>query len=299
VNLFNRIVVLIILIAVGAVAISIAVLAWTIPDDTIDWLRDAVQWLDDNDGDTEKALLSAVGIAVAVVILILLFVELMPRATKDVRVTDLQGGQATLSTAAVAQRLEDAVRQLPNIGDAKAFVASRRKGVDVEMDLHVDPDANLAEVTNAANDTVRDVLSNRMHVGLATPPRTRLHYRELRLRRPGSLDPATTSSNSTVVPALPTTAEDEAAAGKDDKVVTGRTMPPRSEAAEAGWRDPASPDNTDAEPQADIDAPASEKAARPEPETEKRRINSNDPAYSARGRAHRPARADREHPLHR
>lgn len=252
-NLFNRIVVILLLLALAAGAIAIAVLAWTIPNRTINWLAGAVQWLDDNDGDTEKALLTAGAVVIALIASVLLLLELLPRAGKDVRVTDLQGGQATLSASAVAQRLEEAIRQVPHVADAKATVRPRRKGVEVAMDLHVDPDANLAEVTDAASEAARDVLSNRMHVALVSPPRARLHYRELRLRRPGTPEPASTSSNTTVVPALPVPT-DEAS---------------RPEATEAaGWRPAASPDNTEDVPQPDIDAPATDKPAKPEPETE-------------------------------
>jgi hypothetical protein len=264
VNLFNRIVVLLLLVALGTVAIAAAALAWTIPNKTINWLADAVQWLDDHDGDTEKAILTAGAVVVALAALALVVLELLPRRKADVRVTDVEGGVATLSTAAVAQRIEDSVRQVANVADAKAFVRPRRKGVEVDMDLHVDPDANLAEVTGAASTAARDVLSNRMHVALAAPPRTRLHYRELRLRRTPAVEPANTSSNTTVVPAL----QAPIAVGGKSGEETGKTMPPRSEATEAGWKAPASPDNHEDEPQADTHAPASDKPAKPEPETE-------------------------------
>jgi hypothetical protein len=48
--------------------------------------------------------------------------------------------------------------------------------------LHVDPDANLAAVTDAACEAARDVLIEKVHVELMAPPRARLHYRELRLK---------------------------------------------------------------------------------------------------------------------
>lgn len=275
-NLFNRIVVLLLLVAVIAAATAVTVLAWTIPNKTINWLADAVQWLDDNDGDTEKALLTAGAIIVGVIALVALVVEVLPRRRNDVPITDIQGAQASLSTAAIAQRLEEAVRQVPNVADTKAYVRARRKGVEVDMDLHVDPDANLADVTEATSTAIRDVLGNRMHVALVAPPKTRLHYRELRLRRQSNGEPASTSSNnSTVVPALQETAEVADSAGEpptDDRndepaTMPGKTPPP-SDAVEAGWKAPVSPDNHEDEPQADIDAPGTDKPAKPEPETE-------------------------------
>ena len=68
-NLFNRIVVIVLFVALAAAAIAVATLAWTIPNKTINWLADAVQWLDDNDGDTEKAILTAGAVVIALVTL--------------------------------------------------------------------------------------------------------------------------------------------------------------------------------------------------------------------------------------
>ena len=58
------------------------------------------------------------------------------------------------------------------------------------MDLHVDADANLAEVSDSAAEAAREALTNRMHVALARPPRAQLHYRELRLRRVAAVEPS-------------------------------------------------------------------------------------------------------------
>jgi hypothetical protein len=87
-----------------------------------------------------------------------------------------------LSTAAIGQRIEEAVAKVPHVSSAKALVKAKRKGVLVSLDLHVDPDANLAIVTDEACQAATDVLTNRVHVALVEPPHARLHYRELRLR---------------------------------------------------------------------------------------------------------------------
>jgi hypothetical protein len=105
-----------------------------------------------------------------------------------------------------------------------------------------------------------------MHVTLVSPPKARLHYRELRLRRSAAPESAGTSGNTTVVPALPAPAD--VAVTDNEEAPKGNTMPPGSQAAEAGWKPPASPDHHEDEPQADTHAPASDKPAKPEPETE-------------------------------
>jgi hypothetical protein len=184
VNVLNRILMILICLTLIAAAISVIVLAWTIPNDSIAALRDAVDWLDENNQDLEKALLTGIASGVAFLALVVLLFEMTPKTGNEVKVTDLQVGDAVLSTTAIAQRIEEAVRAVPHVADVKATVKAKGKGVAVGLDLHVDPEANLAQVTDEACQAARDVLTQRVHVGLVAPPRARLHYRELRLNRP-------------------------------------------------------------------------------------------------------------------
>jgi len=182
VNLFNRIFTAIVCLKIATLAIAIVVLAWTMPEESMDGLREAVDWLQRHNQDTEKALLTTVGALVALVTLAIVALELRPGSRSDVRVTDLKVGDAVLSTAAISQRVEEAVRQVPHVADVRAPVKAKRKGVLVSLDMYVDPEANLATVTDEACQAARDVLADRVHVALVQPPHVRLHYRELRLR---------------------------------------------------------------------------------------------------------------------
>jgi hypothetical protein len=184
VNVLNRIFMILICLMLMAAAVSVIVLVWTIPNDSISGLRDAVDWLDENNQDLEKALLTGIASCVAFLALVLLLFELTPKTGNEVKVTDLQVGDAVLSTTAIAQRIEESVRTVPHVAEVKATVKAKGKGVAVGLDLHVDPEANLAQVTDEACQAARDVLTERVHVGIAAPPRARLHYRELRLNRP-------------------------------------------------------------------------------------------------------------------
>ena len=182
-NAFNRIVLVLLLLAFVVCGISVAVLTWTVPDESINALDDAVGWLRDNNNDLERALVSSLGLFVAVLALILVLFELLPRSSADVKVTGLRVGDAYLSTAAIGQRVEEVVSRVANVADVRAIVRTKRQGVLVSLDLHVDPQADLALVTDEACEVTREVLANQIHVDLAAPPRARLHYRELLLSR--------------------------------------------------------------------------------------------------------------------
>jgi hypothetical protein len=210
-NMINRfaLVLLCLLLIVGAAA-AIA-LAWAAPQDSIDWLADATAWLDDHNTDGTKAFITVAAAAVALIALVGLVMELFPQNRGEVKVTGLQVGDAVLTTAAIGQRIEEVVNQVPNVSDVRASVRAKRKGVIVGLDLHVDPDANLAAVTDAACEAARDVLTDKVHVALLAPPRARLHYRELRLKgrqvRPGP--PTPPSSGPTAPPEPPIIAPEQ------------------------------------------------------------------------------------------
>ena len=180
-NVFNRLFMTLLGLVLIGLAIAVVALTWTIPNDTITWLRDATDWMARHNEDTEKALLSLIAGTIAFLALVLVLLELLPD-NGDVKVTDLRVGGAVLSTADITQRVEEAVRTVDHVVNVKASVKAKRKGVLVLLNLDVDPDANLAIVTDEACEAASDMLSNKVHVALAEPPQARLHYRELRFK---------------------------------------------------------------------------------------------------------------------
>jgi hypothetical protein len=184
VNVLNRVLLIIIFTALACFAVSIIFFAWAAPASSADALDEAVDWLQDNQGTLEKTLISTGAALVALLAVTLLYLEIMPRAGSEVVINDLRVGSATLSTAAISRRVEEAVSQIRHVWDVRAAVETRRKGVTVSLDLQVDPEANLAALTDAACEAARDVLTNRVHVALIEPPTARLHYRDPRRDRP-------------------------------------------------------------------------------------------------------------------
>jgi hypothetical protein len=180
VSTFNRVIVILGCLVLIAAAIALIFFALTIPNRSINGLYDAVQWLDNHDGNLEKALLTAISAAVGLIAPAVLPIELLPRSGPEVRDVDVNAGDATLSTAAIGQRIEEAVCQVPHVAEVRAGVRAKKKGVLVALDLQVDPDANLATVTDEACQTAQDVLTGRVHVQLLRPNSAHKHYRELR-----------------------------------------------------------------------------------------------------------------------
>ena len=189
----------------------IILLAWAAAPETVDRLGDFVEYLDDHT-DTGSKLLLTLGLLVLVLLSIALIIaELAPPQSARVEILDVRGGTALLSTDDIAQRVREEVEAMPHILQAKATVQARGRGVEVEMELHVDPDSNLAATSDEACRVVQSVLSDKMSVALLRPPRVQLQYEELRLAR------GTTASG-----AVPPASETERSAPGD--------IPPRGEA---------------------------------------------------------------------
>jgi len=202
VNVFNRLFMTLLCLAVVALAIAVLALTWTIPEDSIAWLRDATDWMSRHNQDTEKALLSLIAGVIGFLALVLVLLELLPD-NGEVRVTDLRVGGAVLSTADITQRVEEAVRTVDHVVNVKASVKAKgRKGVVVLLNLDVDPDANLMEVTDEACEAATDMLTNKVHVALAEPPHARLHYRELRFKTRTVREPTVPPTDEDPKPAV-------------------------------------------------------------------------------------------------
>ena len=187
-----------VIIILGAVLwiwlfVVVILLTWTAPERGAQWVVDLGNFLRGHT-DTLSRVVFSLALAILVLLaLALIIAELAPSPTQGgtVRVSNVKAGQAMLGTDVVAQRLERDLLALDHVNDAKAKVQGRGKGVDVGLDLGVDPDVNLAEVSEKAAAVVRDSVENRMGIALHAPPKVNLRY-QAGNSMPGPVETATT-----------------------------------------------------------------------------------------------------------
>jgi hypothetical protein len=157
-NEFNRL--LIVLTAAMFIVIMAVVifLTWAAPDDVIRALGDTVQFLDDNDSLAGQLIVTLGALTVGVLALLMIIVELAPEdEPKELRVE--QAGATTVIPAdALRLRLEEALLALPEVTAARTRVSTRDGGIASNLELTVTPNANLAEVTQAATRVVVDAV---------------------------------------------------------------------------------------------------------------------------------------------
>jgi hypothetical protein len=239
-NLVNRLIIVLgALLLIFAVAVVI-LFTWAAASESVERLADFVQFLDDHAEDNgSRIILTLGGIVVALLALVVVIAELTPPRAERVPVRDVRAGDALLSTDAIAQRLQQEVSVVPHVTQTKATVTARGKGVEVDLELHVDPDTNLALTSEEACRAVENLLTNRLSVEMARPPRLNLRYSELRLA--GA--PAVASPSAPAPPAEEPAAEAEEkespAAAAETPAIAEEGQPPAVETpAEAEGESP-------------------------------------------------------------
>jgi len=239
-NLANRLIIVLgALLVMFAVAVVI-LFTWAAAAESVERLANFVQFLHDHEEDDgSRIILTLGGIVVALLALAVVIAELTPPRAERVPVRDVRAGDALLSTGAIAQRLQQEVSVVPHVTQTKATVTARGKGVEVDLELHVDPDTNLALTSEEACKAVENLLTNRLSVEMARPPRLNIRYSELRLAGapapPAEEPPAVAEETESPAAAAETPAEAEVteppAAAAETPAEAEVTEPP-AEAAE-------------------------------------------------------------------
>lgn len=178
----NRLAIVVIAMALIAAAGAVVALAWWQPDAAVARVEDFASWLRDHNNDDGRLVLTLGAAVVILALLTLIVVELTPGDAQSLRVRDVKAGDAVITTAQIAARVEAEVRAVAHVAECAALVTRHGKKVDLMLDLHVDAGADLAETADEACRRAHVLVEERMGVGLAARPRARLHYRELRLQ---------------------------------------------------------------------------------------------------------------------
>ena len=178
----NRFVIVLLALLVAFAALALILLAWGAPGGTIEWIEDFAGWLRDHNHNEAKLILTLGAIIVALVMLIVIIVEITPSPVKRLPVHSIDGGDITLTTAQIGERIDAEVARDEHVAACAASVTAHGKRAEIVLDLHVEPGANLARVADAACRRAETLATTEMGIELAKPPRARMHYRELRVR---------------------------------------------------------------------------------------------------------------------
>ena len=164
-NVFNRIViVLLLLFSVPLLLLLVGVVIF--PVQAADVLSALVSGLR-NISTTTKLLIILASLLLLIVDIVLLWFELRrPMTSRTVRIKQVTGGEAEMSTESIEGRLTYNIDQLPDVIRVTPTVSGRGKGVDVALDVETRPDIDVPAKTEEIMAVARQVVEDRMGLEL-------------------------------------------------------------------------------------------------------------------------------------
>jgi hypothetical protein len=177
----NRFAIALVAMVVLFAALLVVALAWLEPDGSIARLQQGVDFLDNHRDRDGRIILTLISVVVILLMLTVLIVQLAPTSSGRMSVRNMKSGSANITTAEIASAIDAGVATIAHVAACEASVTRRGKKVDVVLDLHVDPGADLAHTADEACRHAHVLVEQELGIELAAMPRARLHYRELRL----------------------------------------------------------------------------------------------------------------------
>jgi len=160
-NIFNRVVMVILLLlalAASVVFTIIPVRSLDVVSNTASVLAQSVQ--------TARLVFVLIGLGFILLWFLLLVLELWRPPRRTVRVEKVSGGQAEMTVDAIAQRVVYRVDQLADVVKVKPRIRAGRGGVDIDLDLETTPDIDVPTKTEEVCAVVKDVIEERMGLRL-------------------------------------------------------------------------------------------------------------------------------------
>lgn len=161
-NVFNRIVMVLLLLAI--IALVVVTLRWPFP--TISVVRSFLDWAEARINVYTWPLMLAGGILIGLLCLLLIILELRRPRRKMVPIRKISGGKAFLLTESVARRLGWYIGRLSDISRITPMVRARGSGVDVRIDLEIAPQVNVPMKTEEVLAVVREQVEDKMGLKL-------------------------------------------------------------------------------------------------------------------------------------
>ncbi len=169
-NVFNRLVVIVLLV-VGMIVLPVLLVLVPARPDTVAIIGQQALSQLEAIGMQNQFLFIIGGAALAVLTFVfcglLLWLELRRPYGKAVRVQKVSGGEVQVTTDSIARRLEYNIDQLADVISVKPKVLAKGKGVYVRLNVETGPEIDVPAKTEEISRVAREVIEERMGLKLA------------------------------------------------------------------------------------------------------------------------------------
>jgi len=153
-------------------------LTWSASEDVIDRIGDFQEFLADNNDDAGKLIVTLGALVTIVLALLVIIVEVAPEEEERELRVEQAGATTIVPASALRQRLEEAVREIPDITAARARVSTKDKGIAAAVDVTLLPKANVAAVTQEAARVVIDTIQTDLGLPVVGVPTVKIAFAE-------------------------------------------------------------------------------------------------------------------------
>jgi len=160
-NAFNRVVFILFILLLIAALLFAVIKPFTVLDNLIYTLQQGRSILEAG-WPWNYLVFLALAILVILVSLILLWMEVRPRAQKTVMVRTVGGTQAEVSTASVQQSLQQRIGQLNDVHKVRPTVTGKGGGVDVLLELETPAEIDIPSKVDEVSQVARDLIESKM-----------------------------------------------------------------------------------------------------------------------------------------
>jgi hypothetical protein len=167
VNAFNRLVVIVLLLATIACSTVFLVVPKPIIQQFLQPSLDSLyQYLD----RFNDLFLLAVGVILAVIIWVacfaVIYLEIRRPRVKAIKVQKVSGGDAVVAVESIAKRLTYHIDQLADVISVKPRISARSGGVEVEMEVEISPEIDIPMKDEEIRQVAANVVEEQMGLKL-------------------------------------------------------------------------------------------------------------------------------------
>jgi hypothetical protein len=173
-NVLNRVVTILLLLAL----IPVFTVGLIAPREAIELLRDGLDelhaQLDPSPSTVQMLIRVLLAVVIDAVLVFLLYLQVRRPVQEGVPVKRVEGSEAQIAIDSVVGRLSYQIDRLPGVLSVEPSVVSRRRGVEVALDIEMAADVNLTANIEQVSAVARGVVEDDLGLKLRGKPKINL-----------------------------------------------------------------------------------------------------------------------------
>jgi len=173
-NTFNRVVIVVALLALMALVTAICVLPHVILTNVGQWLVDLGRYFNGVQPVWRLILGLLLALFLNVIILFLIFLEVRPEHRRFIRVQQVTGGMATISTDSITQQVAYKLDPIPGVLKVSPKINAKGDKVRAVVDVEVAAGSDVPDLASRLMEAVKTVLADNLGLQVYGQPEVRI-----------------------------------------------------------------------------------------------------------------------------